>query len=704
MVLQILLLSVRATFASTPAVHPSRAASQPPAPPPPPDPPDDGGEGDDNQPESQTILQTIIQTIFFPFETLAEGVRSALAELFSKAVEEALDPMKETLNAAVGWLLPRDGPDEVLRDMRLRAWRAMATVAGILVPLALLITVGSAMREGVTSITGYANAREALLGWLIGVGAAAASYYLLEKAIELSSSMSLAVGEALGQAAAADWSLGDQLLGAIINVRLLHTASPLMQLFMGFFALFTMIAVVGSITIALLAREVLFLLLVALAPVIFIMGSIQPLRWLRGLWTKATVLTLLLGPANYLLLALASMLTARANAFSTGIAATILGLLIALGVVSVLISLNSMVGKLVYGAAMEITKKAWGSTVGVLQLGAIAAGFAVAPAVGGALAGNSGLIGGGSTAGGLGKAGLSASALSGSSKSAGTLTSAGDVSSGAGVFGRSHQVSKLAGSIGHALALSRNPLSRAFGRGLMAGSALDSVRAEANSGFAPPVTEAVDSSAGLAAAEQELTARFAANNSSAASFGLSQEQAQGRLREGLAVGKSAFRTMERLGVDPGTALRDLGYFRGANMGGAVASFGRVTAGRWALGYRSPYSPPRQLVPPGPEVGGHDIQAAIDIVNGPLRAEGLDAASPNALSQLALTVHQRRLQLGEGVGAIVDEASRFTTSAEVRSWMKDAYYNLPDRESAQRLGQALGIVERPPESSRFARTT
>jgi hypothetical protein len=36
-------------------------------------------------------------------------------------------------------------------------------------------------------------------------------------------------------------------------------------------------------------------------------------------------------------------------------------------------------------------------------------------------------------------------------------------------------------------------------------------------------------------------------------------------------------------------------------------------------------------------------------------------------------------------------------------MKDGYYNLPDRESAQRLGQALEIVEQPLEMSRFART-
>ncbi len=662
----------------------------------PPEPPPGNPGTADEEPPSETILQTIIQTIFFPFETLAEGVRTALGELFSKAAIEALAPMKETLNTATGWLLPNGATGGTLQDLRLRAWRAMAAVAGVLIPLALMITVGSAMREGVTSITGYADAREALLSWLIGVGAAAASYFLLEKAIDLSNAMSMAVGESMGHAAVQDWNLGDQLLGAFVNLQLLEAAGPLMQLFLGFFALFTMIAVVGSITIALLAREVLFLLLVALAPVIFIMGSIQPLAWLRGLWTKATVLTLLLGPANYLLLTLAGMLAAKANALSSGIATAILGMLIALGIISVLIAMNSMVGKLVYGAAMEITKKAWGSTMGVLQLGALAAGFALAPAVGGMLGGGAGVLGGGSAPGPLAGAGLSGGKLASGLSTAGTTAGI-----AGGTFGSSRKVSDLAGSIGHALAASRNPIARGFGRGLVGGGALDTAGHNASPGLIPRITEPVDSAAGLTTAREELEQRFAGDEKSAASIGLPREEASAKLREGVALGGNAFRAMERLGVDPGTALRDLGYYRGANMHGAVTSFGRVTASRWALGHRSPYPPPQALVQPGPQVGGHDLQAALDIVHGPGRAEGLQTASPRTLSQLALTVHQRRVQLGDSLGAIVDEASRLTTSSELRSWMTDAYYNLPDRGAAERLGQELGIVPADPTTSRFA---
>jgi len=185
---------VGAQSASARAAHPLNSLEQPSmqiVATPTPTPKTDGGDDQDGETEgkSETIWQTIIQTIVFPFEKLAEGVRNALAELFSRTVEAAMEPMKEALDMAVAWLYPQD----MLKDIRWKAWGAMAKVAAALLPLALMITVGSAMREGVTSITGYGNAREALLNWLIGVGAAAASYFLIEMAIDLSSASSSAI-------------------------------------------------------------------------------------------------------------------------------------------------------------------------------------------------------------------------------------------------------------------------------------------------------------------------------------------------------------------------------------------------------------------------------------------------------------------------------------------------------------------------------
>jgi len=72
----------------------------------------DERDGPDNEEKNggKTIWQTIIQTIVFPFEKLAEGVRNALAELFSRTVEAAMEPMKEALDMAVAWGSGFDAP------------------------------------------------------------------------------------------------------------------------------------------------------------------------------------------------------------------------------------------------------------------------------------------------------------------------------------------------------------------------------------------------------------------------------------------------------------------------------------------------------------------------------------------------------------------------------------------------------------------
>lgn len=660
-----------------------------------PTPKTDGGDDQDDETEgkSETIWQTIIQTIVFPFEKLAEGVRNALAELFSRTVEAAMEPMKEALDMAVAWLYPQD----MLKDIRWKAWGAMAKVAAALLPLALMITVGSAMREGVTSITGYGNAREALLNWLIGVGAAAASYFLIEMAIDLSSASSSAIRASLGQAIADEWNLGDQLLGNIINLWALQSAGPLMQLFLGFFSLITMIVVVSSIIMALLAREVILLLLVAVAPVIFIIGSMRPLRWLSGLWTKALVVSLLLGPVNFMLLAIFALIAAKANAFSSGLGGAILGMLIGIGVISVLIGLNSIVGKLVYGAAIEIAQKAWQSTMGVLKLGAVAAGFVVAPAAAGLLGGTGGAAAGSMAAGsplGGGITGGSASAASTLGGTPSGLAASSGLATTAGSFGKTRAVSNLTSAIGNAMANSRNPLLRGFGQGIRLGNGGNNLMSNRAILPLPPTDGPVDIAQGLSSASEEMVNRFASSETTAmAKFGLPQVQARGIVDEGLHVSKNAFAAMDKLGMDKGVALRDLGYYRGGDMTGAVAGFGRVTAGRWALRNHSPYTPPRPIVPPSPSIGGHDVQAALDIVSGPARAEGSIVASPSMVSQLAMTVHQRRIQQGESLRTIVDEGTLRKTHGELAAWMRDSYYNLPNRDLANDLGSSLGIIQK-----------
>ncbi len=697
LVLSALLLTRGAAASAPPARAPEEPAKRlaPAQATPEPTPHPDEGE----EPERRTILQTIIQTIFFPFEKLAEGVRAALAELFQQTVEAALDPMIEALNLAGGWLLPEEGPAPKggspaaaplsLREVRRTAWGAMIKVAAALMPLALVVTVGSAMKEGVTSVTGYADAREALLNWLIGVGAAATSLFLIERGVDLSTAAASGIRETLSAAIEMDWNLGDQLLGSLVRLKLLDSLPAVLQLFLGFFALVTMIAIVGSVIIALLAREVILLLLVAVAPVVLVLGSLRPLRWLSGLWTKALVIALLLGPLNLLLLGAAGLLAQKTSAAGSGPAGAILAMLVGVGVISVLVGLNSRIGKLVYGAAIEIAQKAWGSTLGVVQLAALAAGFALAPAAASLMAGGA-------------ASGASAGGPSAGAQPVG-LSAARDVSSAAGAFGRSAPLSNLTSSIGSLMAGSRNPALRGFGQGMRAGGAAWLLE-PASGGPLPPAGEALEVRAGLSAAGSEMTDRYAGSEKAAMErFGLPKEEAQARIGAGLQLSENAFRAMEALGVDQGSTLRDLGYLRGGDLTGAVASFGRATAGSWAFRHRSPYARPQPIAPPGPSLGGHDVQAALEIASSQGPAWGIESVSPALITQLSLTVHQRRTQLGEGLAGIVEEASRKGSPGRLVEWMRDTYYSLPDRDQAGHLGGWLALAEGAASGgSRFGR--
>jgi hypothetical protein len=246
------------------------------------------------------------------------------------------------------------------------------------------------------------------------------------------------------------------------------------------------------------------------------------------------------------------------------------------------------------------------------------------------------------------------------------------------------------------MAHARNPLVRGFGQGIELGNAAESWNSTPARIASRAVNEPVNTDEGLSLAHEELMNRFASSETvSMAKFGLPESHARGLIQDGVQVSKHAFEAMRNLGLDQGSALRDLGYYRGRNMTGAVASFGRVTTGQWALRGLSPYTAPAPIVPPGTQLGGHDIQAALSILNGPVRAEGIHAASPAMIGQIAMTVHQRRVQRGESLRSIVDDATRHATTQDLNSWMQDSYYNLPDREQARKLGDALGVVRSAP---------
>jgi len=659
-----------------------------------PEEPDDEDDDDDDEEDSDDEPVTIIERrtireILFPYENLSEGVQGALGDVIAKTANEANNQLIPVVNEIEDIVL--NNQDSLFAKIRGDVWRVTIVIAGILMPLTLVVSVGSALKEGAVSVTGYASAREALINWAIGVGAAASSFFLLSKAIELSINMQYAIRDGLASSIQENWNLGEQLIGGLINTGAILLVPKIAQIFLGFFAIFMAVGLVASIALALLAREVILLLAVGVAPIVLIGGTVRPLRWLSGLWTKVTTITLLLGPANFLLLGIAILVGAKANTAGL-LEGHFIGFMIALGVLSVLIGLNTLIGKMVYGAAIEVAQKAWKSTMAVINLAAMAAGFAVAPAIGGMI--------GGSTAAGSTIAGTGVAM--GTSAQATGIASAGAVGKAANIYGQATSQAQLTSSIGRAIASTNLPGARGFGAGLSTGGAANSykqltegIRAGITGGL-PRVEGSFNAHEAVEAAQRELIERFAPGEKVSLGKGrfTSLKQAEGRIGEAGQVVKNSFAAMDDLGINRGMALAELGYYQhGGNLKSAAESFARTNTGAYALRGQSDYVMPKMgSYPPAERISGHDVQGAMDIIinQGVVGETGGAPASPTLIAQLSRTIYHRRSQMRQSIPETVQSARYFNTQSELAQWMRSSYYSLPHRDRAADLAESLGI--------------
>ena len=642
-----------------------------------PDSGDDGGQDEGGDSGTVTVVERhTIWRILFPYDTLGEAVKAAVIRLIDEMSFGLVREMQGAANRLWQVVMQQEG---LFQDVRRDVWRVTIVIAGILMPLSLMISVGSALKEGTTSVIGYAGAREALLNWVISVGAAVSSYFLLSKAIELSTAGTVAIAEGLLGSVAGSFDLGDHILGSLVLAGMYVVTPGIGQLFLSFFGAFLAIGLVASMGLALLAREVILVLAVGFAPIMLIMGGVGPMRWLAALWTKITTIALLLGPANALLLGVGAMVGLRAHQAGLGGGATadrILGFLVALGILSVLIGLNTIIGKTVYGAVIEIGEKAMKSTMTVVNLAAIAVGAAAAPAIGG-------LVGGGSAA------------ASGVVEAGGSAAASG-LSGVAGTYGQAMGPARLTAAIGQAVGASGLPGGRGFAAGMNVGVANEAYKqvrqgvGEGIGGAGGWKEASLDTGRAVGDARAEILEgyRTEGGSSALAQTGVPLEDIGARFGKGAQLAENSYAALPRLGLDAGTALRDLNY-RGQSLQGAATGFARSTIGAYGLGNRSGYHMPIMTSKFLPErYHGADWMGAVNIATnlGPSGARG-QVPSAEMIEQLTRTVHHIRVQLGETVGEIVSSANN---APGIQEWIRSSYERLPDREMASDLGKAIGL--------------
>ncbi len=669
-------------------VLPSAVGKEPPPPPPRP-PGEEDKEGDKGDEGGDVGTTTVVERhtiwrILFPYETLGDAVKTALVDIVDEMTNGLVSQIQDALNHLGRTVLQQEG---IFTDVRRDLWQVSIVIAGILMPLSFMISVGSALKDGTSSVTGYASAREAILNWVIAAGAAVSSYFILTKGIELASMSMVAIFEGLLGEINSSFNLGDNIIGTLILSGMMTATPGLGQIFMSFFGMLLAVGLIASIGLALLAREVILLLVVGIAPIMLILGSIGPLRWLNGIWTKITTVALVLGPANALLIGAAALLGMKAHQTGLsggGITDRILGYLVALGILSVLIGLNTLIGKTVYGAVIEIAGKAMKGVMAVVNLAGIALGVAAAPAIAGMMGGT------------------------GAAAATGTAGTAATTTGGLGSVAEASSQMRLTNSIGQGIARTGLPGTKGFSAGLNVGSAAEAhkqvkqgiaqaaeakesertARQELKTRGEPWVESDLSMDAAINSAHGELTESLSAGGTRGvlASTGIAPEDASMRLDYGMKFSRNLVGVAEKHGIDMQAGLRQLG-FPGTNAQNAGTGYARSSISQAAFGHASPYKNPVPWRNLPQEFTAVDLDVSRQILSSARQHSFSHAPSESMIDNVAQVAYQRRIQLNDAPYRIVNEA---TKAPDLNLWMRDSYNNLPDRSLAEDLRKGLGL--------------
>ena len=453
----VLLMPVSPVLAERPAIPPGQSPTPPPTPPP------SGG--------GNPITQIINQIIQFPFENLVEALQNAAKSILSGTI----NPLESFFSASIGrWLTSSPGiitpgggiaqGDDVMGP----AWRLMVKVAVLLWPLTLAIIAAIAAKDAVAAASwGIGDLKEALGGWLIAVVASATSLYWMDLANRFTNATTIAI---LNQSFVGEAGFQPNALTALVfgtaGVLLAWVSMPAALIVVVFIILLGL-AVLSSLIFQFLARFVILYILVALAPVVIILGVLPPISWFRYMWIRGFIMVEAIGPINALLLKLVMVLTAR-GASNDPITAFV-NFIGAIGLLSILITVDGVIIKGVFGAAEEVMQKAVGTVQGMATL-ALAGATALA---GGAIAGSA--VGAAGTAASSTTTGATGATNAATAAASTANTASQTTKSGAAAAGGPAHVARNAFSPGAALRGAGDVLFRQPGMLGSVGAALRSV-------------------------------------------------------------------------------------------------------------------------------------------------------------------------------------------------------------------------------------
>lgn len=640
-----LLVGISTISVSNVYARPNEVPDPPPPgrPPTTPDPPGDGDSGDTGDKNKNGGVLTQIFKVMFDTSTMKDAIVNSIDSIFDDAVGNL------TASSSPFYKMGSEISDivfetEKLKAVRLASWIQLRKVAFALLPLTAALTIWASMKDGLYSVTGYANTFEAVAEFFVSIGIALASFWLMEQAISLVKVLTLAIAESLQ----VDIT-GSVYAGMLIKPIALGLSNPVMSMILNILSFALVLTYMGSVIIAFLAREVVLIMTVALAPVMIILGSVRSLGWLRGLWSKAFIVFLLLLPINVLTMGVALKLWVTALSLSSGPLAALLQLAILAGTLSVLIAVNGTLGKLVYGAAIEVAQKV-GKTL--TSVATMAAGLAVGAVGVGAL--------GGSALGGA--AGLAPAVSGVSGGGAGMAASSGGVVT---------STSNLTSTIGRTLSSSRSAAVSSLGRGMQIGAAVKDHQMATQS---PPSSSQLDiankgvpgQAKGVADVMEQIDTPH-----KAAAIGSDQATLANRVTLGAETSVATLEAVESGGLSASDYLRDTNYLNPGRPDVEMAGrdFIRSEAGSFALGGRSNFTQTELGNTTPNTIGLHslDYQAAQRIVQSEQRygSSYYSEISASKMQDVAQAVHARRVSGMRSYDAIINNAKQ---DPNLKAWI------------------------------------
>ena len=235
-----------------------------------------------------------IFSIEFPFH-IAYDVIIRLAS--SWILEEAADALGALFNGAFGSSLRyMYEADEAFMKMCLDMWTSTAGFALALLPLMLILSIFSTVKNGASnSFLTIVKSRELAFGTIINIGLAVSSFWIFSRVLSISTGIGKQMLAISGISASTDFT---DIAGRIFLPTMLTAmdgSSEALLVVLMFLRLFLTLVLFFSIVLVSVSTRIGILLLFGISPVCFVLSVYEEFDWLRTSWIK-TFLGFILTP------------------------------------------------------------------------------------------------------------------------------------------------------------------------------------------------------------------------------------------------------------------------------------------------------------------------------------------------------------------------------------------------------------------------